>query len=82
MIDCETQTEESVNDKSNQVIPKLKRALQTIKDKINHGVIERTYLFSDIPEETMERIDYLFHSIDTLKCHNEQAQKEICELQK
>jgi hypothetical protein len=90
-IDNETQTEEQSQDKLTQVNNKLKRALQTIKDKIHQAVIERPELFPDVGDDTIERLDYLILAIGNQATHiddlnneyenlrekNEQLEKDI-----
>ena len=72
---------------------KLKRALQTIKDKMQRIATERPDLFTNIGEETNERLDHLIAAvehqatqIDILQSeHNgteEQLRNEIQELQR
>lgn len=62
-IDNETQTDEQSQDKHVQVNNKLKRALQTIKDKIHQAVVERPELFSDTGDDTIERLDHLISTV-------------------
>jgi predicted nuclease with TOPRIM domain len=72
---------------------KLKRALQTLKEKINRIVTERPDLFTNIGEETNERLDHLISTvehqatkIDALQAEHsgveEQLRNEIRELQR
>jgi hypothetical protein len=70
-IDNETQTEEQSQDKLVQVNSKLKRALQTIKDKIHQAVIERSELFPDVGDDTIERLDHLILAIGNQATHIE-----------
>ncbi len=63
IIDNETQTDEQSQDKHAQVNNKLKRALQTIKDKIHQAVVERPELFSDTGDDTIERLDHLISTV-------------------
>ncbi|CAF3690411.1 unnamed protein product [Rotaria sordida] len=63
MIDNETQTDDQKHDKLIQVNNKLKRALQTIKEKIHHIVVERPELFRDSTDDTIERLDHLISAI-------------------
>lgn len=58
-IDNETQTEEQ-----SQVNNKLKRALQTMKDKIHQAVTERPELFPNVGEDTIQRLDHLISTIE------------------
>ncbi|CAF4420626.1 unnamed protein product [Rotaria sp. Silwood2] len=62
-IDNETQTDEQSQDKLVQINNKLKRALQTIKDKIHQAIIERPDLFPDTNDDTLERLDHLISTI-------------------
>ena len=59
MMHNESQTEEQVQEKSAQVNNKLQRALHTIKNKIHQAANNRPELFSDIGEDTIERLDHL-----------------------
>ena len=89
MMHNESQTEEQVQEKSAQVNNKLQRALHTIKNKIHQAANNRPELFSDIGEDTIERLDHLISTIDNQtaqmdflrnECH--QAELEINQLQK
>ncbi len=88
-----TDNEKQPDDKLVKINTKLKRALQTFKDKIHRVVTERPELFVDVGEETSERLDHLISTvehqatqIDILQAeHNgaeEQLRNEINELQK
>ncbi|UJR13672.1 hypothetical protein I4U23_000684, partial [Adineta vaga] len=66
-IDNETQTDDHQHDKLAQVNNKLKRALQTIKDKINRLVIEQPELFPNLTDDTLLRLDHLISAIEQLK---------------
>ena len=88
-IDNETQTDEQPHDKLTQVNNKLKRALQTIKDRIHQAVIDRPELFSDTGDDTIERLDHLISTIgnqatqiDNLQNEHDHAQHEINQLQR
>ena len=72
---------------------KLKRALQSLKEKIHRVVAERPDLFVDAGDETGERLDHLIAKveqqatqIDVLhverRAVNEQLQEQISELQR
>ena len=63
-VENETQTDEQSQDKLVQINNKLKRALQTIKDKIHQAIIDRPQLFGDISDDTIERLDYLISTIE------------------
>lgn len=62
--DDESQTENRDHDKLVQLNNKLKRTLQTVKEKIQRAVSERPALFDGIGEETSERLDHLVSTID------------------
>ena len=62
-IDNETQTDEQSQDRHAQVNNKLKRALQTIKDRIHQAVAERPEIFSETSDDTIERLDHLISTI-------------------
>jgi hypothetical protein len=88
-VDNETQTDEQPQDKHAQVNTKLKRALQNIKDKIHHAVVERPELFPDAGDDTIERLDHLISAIgnqamqlDILQNERDHAQHEINQLQR
>jgi len=88
-IDNETQTDEQPQDKLIQVNNKLKRALQTIKDKIHQAVVEQPQLFPDISDDTIERLDHLISAIENqatqiniLQNERDHAQHEINQLQR
>ena len=87
VVNSETQTDELPQDKTSQVNTKLKRALQTIKDKIYHMVIERPDLFTETNDDTIERLECLINTvrnqeayIENLRAECDQAQREIDEL--
>ena len=63
-MDSETQTVEQTQDKLAQVNSKLKRALQTIKDKIHRVVLDRPDLFLNSQEDTIERLDHLIVALE------------------
>ena len=80
-------------DKLVKINTKLKRVLQTFKEKMNRLVTERPDLFVNVGEETNERFDHLISTvehqatqIDLLQSeHNdaeEQLRNEIQELQR
>jgi len=93
-IDNERQIiDDQQQDKLAKMNTKLKRALQTLKEKINRIVTERPDLFTNIGEETNERLDHLISTvehqatqIDALQAEHseveEQLRNEINELQK
>jgi len=93
ITDNEKQIGDQQNDKLVKVNNKLKRVLQTFKDKIHRIVTERPDLFVNVGEETSERLDHLISTvehqaiqIDLLQSeHNgseEQLRNEIRELQR
>ncbi len=91
--DNESQTDDHQHEKLVQVNNKLKRALQSFKDKIHRVVINRPDLFRDIGEETSERLDHLIATVENqatqvnvLQTERDQAdekyQRQMKELQK
>jgi hypothetical protein len=91
--DNEKQTGDQQHDKLVKLNNKLKRVLQTFKDKISRVVTERPDLFANIGEETSERLDHLISTVEHLATqidmiqmeHNqseEQLRNEIRELQR
>ncbi|CAM4859045.1 unnamed protein product [Rotaria socialis] len=87
-VDNEAQTDEQTQDKLSQINNKLKRALQTIKDRIHQIVIEQPELFSNTNDDTLERLDHLriiirnqAMQINDLQNSYEQAQDEINQMQ-
>jgi hypothetical protein len=82
--DNETQTDDHQHEKLVQVNNKLKRVLQTFKDKIHRVVTERPDLFVNIGEETTERFDHLLSTIedqakqiDLLQVQHDQAEEQL-----
>ncbi|CAF3345337.1 unnamed protein product [Rotaria sp. Silwood1] len=63
-IDNECQTDDQQHDKLTQINIKLKRVLQTFKDKIHRIVVERPELFINISEDTSERLDHLISTVE------------------
>ncbi len=93
ITDNDKQTGDEQHDKLVKVNNKLKRVLQTFKDKLHRIAIERPDLFVNVGEETSERLDHLISTvehqatqIDLLQSeHNEseeQLRNEIRELQR
>jgi len=91
--DNESQTDDRQHEKLIQVNNKLKRVLQTFKDKIQRVVTERPELFEGISEETNERLDHLISTVENQATQNnvlqaerdqveEQLRNEIKELQR
>ncbi|CAF4202712.1 unnamed protein product, partial [Rotaria sordida] len=62
-VNNECQTDDQQHDKLTQINMKLKRILQTFKDKIHRIVIEKPELFINISEDTSERLDHLISTI-------------------
>ncbi len=63
---------------------KLKRALQTIKDKLHRVATERPDLFANTGEETSERLDHLISTvehqatqIDILQTERDQSEEQL-----
>jgi hypothetical protein len=91
--DHESQTDDHQHEKLVQMNNKLKRALQTFKEKIHRVVTERPDLFEGIGEETNERLDHLISTaenqatqVSVLQAERDQIeqqlQSEIKELQR
>ena len=83
-IDNESQTDDRQHEKLIQVNNKLKRVLQTFKDKIHRIVTERGDLFDGIGEETSERLDHLISTvenqatqIDVLHAERDQVEEQL-----
>lgn len=57
----ETQTDEGKKDKLIEVNHKLKRALQIIKEKLNEISNERPDLFSDSPDDIIQKFNHFVH---------------------
>lgn len=71
-----------------QMNTKLKRALQTIKEKIQQVAVERPEWFSDASEDTLERLNHLLTAVDQqasqlaqLQSQCNDAQEQIDQLQ-
>ena len=62
---------------------KLKRALQSFKEKINRLVTDRPDLFNNVGEETSERLDHLISTVDhqATQMDNLQAERNEIEAQ-
>ena len=71
----------SDSDKATKVNAKLKRLLQTVKDKINRLAAERPELFTNIGEETSERFDHLIATVEHQATQIEMLQSEHNETQ-
>ncbi len=83
-IDNESQTDDQQHDKLAQMNNKLKRALQTLKEKIHRIVVERPDLFVNIGEETNERLDSLISTVehqatqlDILQTERNQSEEQL-----
>jgi hypothetical protein len=74
----ESQTDDHQYEKLTQVNSKLKRVLQTYKEKLSRVASERPDLFDGIGEETSERLDHL---ISTLENQASQAERDRVEKQ-
>ena len=55
---------------------KLKRVLQTFKEKMNRLATERSDLFANVGEETTERFDHLISTVEHLATQVEMLQSE------
>lgn len=62
--DNESQTDDRQHEKLVQINNKLKRALQTMKEKIQRVVNHQPDLFDGVGEDTSERLDHLIATID------------------
>jgi chromosome segregation ATPase len=87
-INNETQTDDQQQDKFIQINNKLKRALQTIKEKINRIVTEKPELFPQSTDDTIERLDQLISVVENQAKHikisqngHDYAEQEIDEHQ-
>ncbi len=91
--DNESQTDDRQHEKLIQVNNKLKRALQTFKDKIHRAITESPDLFDGVGEETSERLDHLISTVGNQASQievlhagrvqvEEQLRNEIKELQR
>ncbi|CAF4484910.1 unnamed protein product, partial [Rotaria sp. Silwood2] len=83
-INNETQTDDRQHEKLIQINNKLKRILQTFKEKIHRIVIEKPNLFDGISEETSERLDHLISivenqttQIDLIQTERDQLEKQL-----
>ncbi len=86
IMDHETQTDDQQQDKSVQINNKLKRALQTIKEKVHRIVTEKPELFPQMSDDTIERIEQLVSTfgnqaeqIEILQNERDQFQKNLSE---
>ena len=72
---------ESQQEKLTQVNNKLKRALQSLKDKIHRVVLARPELFTDVGDETSERLDHLISTLETQATQMETMQAERSQIE-
>ena len=79
LTDCETQTDDQQQEKTVQVNNKLKRALQTIKEKVHRIVTEKPELFPEIADDTIERIDQLVSTVEKQAEQIDQLQQNLSE---
>ena len=79
--DHETQTEELTQDKLSQVNNKLRRALQTIKEKVHQAAIEHPEIFTGTGDDTLERLNHLISTVGHQAIQIEALQAETHELQ-
>ena len=72
---------ESQQEKLAQVNQKMKRALQSFKDKIQRVAVDRPQLFVDVGEETSERLDHLIATVanQATQIDNLQAERDQLE---
>jgi molecular chaperone DnaK (HSP70) len=82
--DNESQTDDRQHRKLVQANNKLKRVLETFKNKIHQVATERPDLFVNIGEETDERFDHLLSTIedqakqlDALQVQHDQAEEQL-----
>lgn len=91
--DNESQTDDRQHEKILQMNNKLKRALQSFKEKIQRVVTERRDLFEDVSDDTSDRLDHLITTVcnqaeqmDVLRAERDRIEirlsKEIKGLQK
>ncbi len=92
-VDHESQTDDRQHEKLLQLNNKLKRALQSVKEKIHRVVAERPDLFDDVGEDTIERLDRLIATVENQAAQvnvlqternqaDEEHQRQIKELQR
>ena len=62
-VDTDQQPDESQQEKLVKVNTKLKRAVQSLKEKIHRVVVERSDLFENVGDETSERLDHLISTV-------------------
>ena len=81
-----TETERQVSadsqqDKLAKINTKLKRALQSFKEKINRLATAQPDLFNNIGEETSERLDHLISTVEHQAAQIEMLQTERHEIE-
>lgn len=83
-VDNESQTEDQQQDKLTQVNNKLKRVLQGFKEKLNRIATERPDLFTNVGEETSERLDHLISTVEyqavligSLQSEHDQSEEQL-----
>jgi hypothetical protein len=74
-VDRQSQTDAPTHDKQTLINMKLKRALQTIKERVHRLVIEQAELFGDVGDDTIERLDRLI-SMFTRQVERQQQMPE------
>ena len=62
-VDADKQPDESQHEKLVKMNTKLKRAVQSLKEKIHRLVVERPDLFENVGDETSERLDHLISTV-------------------
>ena len=75
LTDAASRTE-SQQEKLMQVNSKLKRALQSLKDKIHRVAVDRQDLFVNVGDETSERLDHLISTVENQATQIEVIQAE------
>ncbi len=63
-VDHDSQTDDRQHEKLVQFNNKLKRALQSVKDKIHRLVADRPDLFDGVGEDASERLDHLIATVE------------------
>lgn len=66
----------SDTDKLMKINGKLKRALQTIKEKIQYAVTQNPDLFINVGEETVERLEHIISIVRDQKGFIDQLERE------
>ena len=79
LTEYEKQTGDLPQEKLAKLNSKLKRALQTFKDKICRLVIARPDLFVNIGEETSERFDHVLYTVEHQAARIDLLQAELTE---